>query len=67
MAESSVEDPLDWFFKGNDRCEGGDYPCFGPALYNDPRTGEDARYWIASFEDSAASTKTITPGMSAAR
>lgn len=63
LAESRARDPVEWYFEGNGRCEGADYPCFGPGLYNDPRTGEDARRWIAHFEDAAADASTITPGM----
>jgi len=63
LAESRARDPVDWYFEGNGRCEGSDYPCFGPALYNDPRTGADAQRWIGYFEEDAADAKVITPGM----
>lgn len=63
MAESRVRDPVDWYFEGNGSCEGSDYPCFGPALFNDPRTGEEARRWIGYFEDAAADASPITPDM----
>lgn len=63
MAETRAMDPLDWYYKGNGRCEGSDYPCFGPELYNTARAGEDATDWIAVFEDHAGDTTRITQGM----
>lgn len=63
LAESRALDAVDWYFKGNGSCEGSDYPCFGPALFNDPRTGEDAQRWISYFEEDAADASTLTPGM----
>jgi hypothetical protein len=63
MAETRAMDSLDWYYKGNGRCEGSDYPCFGPEIHNTARSGEDATYWIGVFEDHAADTTRITQGM----
>lgn len=63
LAESTARDALDWYYAGNDHCEGSDYTCFGPGLYNDPRTGEDAAYWTAQFIESAKQQARITPDM----
>ena len=63
LAETKAKDDVDWFYKGNGRCEMSDYPCFGPALYNDIRQGDDADYWGKIFLEHAARSQTITPGM----
>ena len=63
LAESKARDALDWYYEGNEHCEGSDYTCFGPGLYNAPRTGEDAAYWSAQFAEDAKQSIQITPGM----
>lgn len=63
LAETKAQDDLAWYFKGNGHCEGSDYPCFGPQLFNDVRSGEDAVYWSGRFEEMAAEGVTITPDM----
>jgi hypothetical protein len=63
LAESAARDALDWYYAGNEHCEGSDYTCFGPALYNDPRTGDDAREWTAQFIADATQSVRITPDM----
>lgn len=63
LAESTAKDALDWYYEGNGHCEGSDYPCFGPELYNDPRVGEDAVSWTASFLEDARQQARITPDM----
>lgn len=63
LAESTARDALDWYYEGNEHCEGSDYTCFGPALYNDPRTGEDATYWTGQFIEDAKQSVRITPDM----
>jgi hypothetical protein len=63
LAETKAADDVAWFFKGNDHCEGSDYPCFGPGLFNDARTGEDAASWSQRFAEMAAEGTAIAPGM----
>ncbi len=63
FAESQARNSLDWFYEGNARCEGSDYPCFGPALYNTPRMGEEADRWINTFTDDARKPARVTPDM----
>jgi hypothetical protein len=63
LAQSAAADPLDWYYEGNEHCEGSDYPCFGPGLYNDPRTGADAATWTANFVEDARQQARITPDM----
>lgn len=63
LAETKAKDDVDWYFKGNDHCEGGDYPCFGPALYNDVREGDDRAYWANIFAEQATRTQIVTPAM----
>lgn len=62
-AETKAQDDVAWYFKGNDHCEGSDYPCFGPGLFNDARSGEDATYWSQRFAEMAAEGSTITAAM----
>ena len=63
LAESTARDALDWYYEGNDHCEGSDYTCFGPGLYNTSRTGEDATYWVGQFAEDAKQSGRITPDM----
>ncbi|MFT3725340.1 MAG: YbjN domain-containing protein [Hyphomonadaceae bacterium] len=63
LAETKAQDDVAWYFKGNEHCEGSDYPCFGPGLFNDARTGEEATYWSQRFAEMAAEGSTITPAM----
>jgi len=44
MNESKAQDDVAWYVKGQSSCEGGDYPCYGPEIFNDPRTGSDVAY-----------------------
>lgn len=62
VAESKAQDDVAWFFTGNDHCEGSDYPCFGPGLFNDVRSGEEAAYWSQRFAEMAAEGTKIAPG-----
>jgi hypothetical protein len=51
-----------WYYKGNGGC-GGDYPCFGVAVVNDPRSGEEEIRWVEIFERNIADMgTTISPG-----
>lgn len=60
--------PLDWFFAGNDVCEeGGDYPCFGPGVFNTPRSGREATVWTTTFTQDAATPARVTPDMTLAQ
>lgn len=60
--------PLDWFFAGNDICEeGGPYPCFGPGVFNTPRTGREATVWTTTFTQDAATPARVTPDMTLAQ
>lgn len=63
LAETKAVDDVDWYYKGNGRCEMSDYPCFGPGLYNDPQEGENAEYWAKHFIESAAKSQAVTPSM----
>lgn len=63
LAETKAQDDVAWFFKGQEHCEGSDYPCFGPGLFNDARSGPDAADWSQRFAEMAAEGTTITPGM----
>lgn len=63
LAETQELDPVAWYFAGNDSCEGADYPCFGPSLANQPRTGRDAQLWITKVKADAARPAQITPEM----
>jgi hypothetical protein len=63
LNESTRKNDLAWYVEGNGSCEGGDYPCFGVTLPNDPRSGEDEKRWIEIFETNIASMgTTIKPG-----
>jgi hypothetical protein len=63
LSESISQNDLDWYWKGNGSCGGGDYPCFGVEVLNDVRNGEEAKRWTEIFMQNAAQGDTITPGM----
>jgi hypothetical protein len=63
LTETRTKDDLVWFFEGNDRCTGADYPCFGVQVFNTARTGEHAARWTKVFLDKAAQSYGVTPGM----
>jgi tetratricopeptide (TPR) repeat protein len=68
LSKTQAKDPLDWFYDGNDACGAGtDYPCYGPSIYNTPRTGRDATVWTTSFVNDAAKPTHITTDMTLAQ
>lgn len=68
LAVSRAADPFEWFYAGNDVCEAGaSLPCFGPSIYNTPRTGRDATVWTTTFVNDAARPTHITSEMSLAQ
>lgn len=66
LAKSQAADPLDWFYAGNDECEDGDYPCFGPGIFNTPRTGREASVWTTTFVNDAGRPTHVTGDMTLA-
>jgi hypothetical protein len=63
LSKTESQDDLVWYFEGNDRCQGTDYPCFGVKIYNTVRSGEEARRWSKYFLDKSAKPFGITRGM----
>ncbi len=63
LAKTQSQDDVVWFFEGNDRCQGTDYPCFGVRIYNTVRTGDEARRWTKYFLDKSARPFSVTRGM----
>ncbi|OYX47259.1 MAG: hypothetical protein B7Y90_13405 [Alphaproteobacteria bacterium 32-64-14] len=57
-------DDVDWFMLGNETCsDSSAYPCFGPSVYNQPRTGRDAQRAIAQFREEASQQAKVTADM----
>jgi len=56
MQQSIATDDISWFLKGNERCEGSDYTCFGVSLHNQDRSREadGGQGWIQDFREDAA-------------
>lgn len=64
LSASQQQNDMAWYYKGNGSCGGGDYPCFGVEVVNDPRSGEEETRWVSIFERNLADMgTTITPGM----
>ena len=53
-AEKAGSD-VDWYLRGNSRCEGARYPCWGESVVNgNPVTDADRQAWLAGQTDNAA-------------
>jgi hypothetical protein len=63
LSKTESQDDIVWYFEGNDRCQGTDYPCFGVKIYNTVRSGAEARRWAKYFMDKSAKPFSVTRGM----
>ena len=63
LSKTESQDDVVWFFEGNDRCQGTDYPCFGVKIYNTVRSGDEARRWAKYFLDKSSKAYSVTRGM----
>jgi hypothetical protein len=63
LSKTESQDDVVWYFEGNDRCQGTDYPCFGIKIYNTPRSGVEAQRWARYFLDKSAKPYRVTRGM----
>ena len=63
LTETRVKDDTVWYFEGNDRCQGSDYPCFGVQIYNKVRKGAEADRWAEYILEKAGKPYGITRGM----
>ena len=64
LKSTRAVDDVDWFMTGNETCsDTSAYPCFGPSVYNQPRTGRDAQRAIAQFRDEASRQAKVTADM----